>query len=77
MNKIRFLSDFRNLNRQLERKPYPMPKIRDMLLSLQVFQYAMTRELNMGCYHIFLGKEAGRLCTIILAWGSTSISAYQ
>ena len=26
-NCVRFLSDFRNLNRQLKRKPYPMPKI--------------------------------------------------
>ena len=27
-------SDFQNLNRQLKRKPYPMPKIREMLLNL-------------------------------------------
>ena len=25
-NRVRFLSDFRNLNKQLKRKPYPMPK---------------------------------------------------
>ena len=36
-NQIRFLSDFRNLNRQLKRKPYPMPKIREMLLNIEVF----------------------------------------
>ena len=34
-NLARFLSDFRNLNRQLERKPYPMPKITEMLLNLK------------------------------------------
>ena len=28
MNRVIFLSDFRNLNRQLKRNPYPMPKIR-------------------------------------------------
>ena len=38
-NNIRFLSDFRNLNRQLKRKPYPMPKIREILLNLEGFQY--------------------------------------
>ena len=27
-NRVRFLSDFRKLNSQLKRKPYPMPKIR-------------------------------------------------
>ena len=31
--RIRLLSDFHNLNRQLKRKPYPMPKIREMLLN--------------------------------------------
>ena len=33
-NRVRFLSDFWHLNRQLKRKPYPMPKIREMLLNL-------------------------------------------
>ena len=33
-NNVIFLSDFWNLNRQLKRKPYPMPKIREMLLNL-------------------------------------------
>ena len=31
-NRVRFLSDFRNLNKQLKRKPYPMPKINEMVL---------------------------------------------
>ena len=39
-NHVRFLSDLRHLNRQLKRKPYPMPKIREMLLNLEGFQYA-------------------------------------
>ena len=30
---IIFLSDFHNLNRQLKRKPYPVTKIREMLLN--------------------------------------------
>ena len=30
-NRVIFLSDFRSLNRQLKRMPYPMPKIREML----------------------------------------------
>ena len=33
-NCVRFLSDFRNLNRQLKRKPYPMTKIREMILNI-------------------------------------------
>ena len=50
--RIRFLSDFRNLNRQLKRKPYPMPKFCKMLLNLEGFQYATSLDLNMGCYYI-------------------------
>ena len=51
-NRVRFLSDFWNLNRQLKRKPFPMPKIREMLLNLEGFQYATSLDLNMGYYHI-------------------------
>ena len=31
-NQVRLLSDFRNLNKKLKRKPYPMPTINEMLL---------------------------------------------
>ena len=68
-NLVRFLSDFRNLNKQLKRKPYPMPKINTMLLKLEGFQYAMSLDLNMGYYHIRLSKNESKLCTIILQWG--------
>ena len=65
-NCVIFLSDFRNLNRQLKRKPYPMPKICQMLLNLKGFQYATSLYLNMGYYHISLSDQASNLCTIIL-----------
>ena len=47
-NCVRFLSVFWNLNRKLKRKPYPMSKIREMLSTLEGFQYATSPELNMG-----------------------------
>ena len=68
-NQVRFLSDFRNLNKQLNQKPYPMPKINEMLLKLQGFQYATSLDLNMGYYHIRLSKNARNLCRIILPEG--------
>ena len=46
-----------------------MPKIRGMILNLEGFQYAISLELNMGYYHIFLSKKASNLCTIILPCG--------
>ena len=51
-NRVRFISDFRNLNKQLKRKPYPMPKINEMLLKLEDFQYATSLDLNTGYYKI-------------------------
>ena len=37
LNRVCFLSNFRNLNKQLKPKPYPMLKINKMLLELEVF----------------------------------------
>ena len=68
MDCIRFLSDFRKLNRQLKRKPYAMPKMREIILNLEGLQYATSLDLNMGSYHILLSKEANNLWTIILPW---------
>ena len=45
---VRFLTDFRQLNKRLQRKPYPIPKILDMMQTLQGFTYATTLDLNMG-----------------------------
>ena len=36
-NTVRFLSDFRELNKNIKRKPYPIPKVQDMLLKLEGF----------------------------------------
>ena len=38
-NQVRFLSDFRNLNKKLRQKTHPMTKINDMLLKLEGFWY--------------------------------------
>lgn len=66
---VRFLSDFRKLNSMLRRKPFPIPKIQDMLQQLEGFTYASALDLNMGYYTIRLNPDAQKLCTIILPWG--------
>lgn len=67
--RIRFISDFRKLNQYLKRKPFPIPKIQDMLLKLKGFTYASALDLNMGYYTIRLDPDAQNLCTIVLPWG--------
>ena len=64
-----FLSDFGDLNRQLERKPCLMPKVGEILLKFEGFKYATSLDLNMGYYHICLSEEEISLCIIILPWG--------
>ena len=44
---VRFLTDFRKLNRIIKRKIYPLPNISDILQSLQGMKYATTLDLNM------------------------------
>ena len=66
---IRVLMDFRRLNAALKRKPFPLPRIADLLLKLEGFTYATALDLSMGYYHIPLTEEASKLCTTILPWG--------
>ena len=66
---IRVLTDFRRLNAVLKRKPFPLPKISDLLLKLNGFRYATAIDLSMGYYHIPLDEESQALCTTILPWG--------
>ena len=34
--RVRFISDFGRLNKQIKRKPYPLPHIKDMLNKLSI-----------------------------------------
>ena len=66
---VRFISDFCELNKCIKHKPFPIPKIQDLLLKLEGFQHAMSLNLNMGYYHIELMPFSKRLCTIVMPWG--------
>ncbi len=66
---LRSLADLREINKVIKRKPYPLPKISDMLQKLEGFWYATSLDLNMGYYHMRLTPYASRLCTIVLPWG--------
>ena len=66
---LRSIADLRELNKRIKRKPFPIPKIQDMLQKLEGFMYASSLDLNMGYYHIELTSNASRYCTIVLPWG--------
>ena len=71
---VRILTDFRKLNAVLKRKPFPLPKISDILQKLSGFKYATAIDLSMGYYHIPLDEASQKLCTTILPWGKIPIS---
>ena len=69
---VRFLTNFREVNKRLVRKPFPIPKICTVLQELEGFTYATALDLNMGYYTISLDPEAAKICTIIFPWGKYS-----
>ena len=66
---LRSLANFIELNKLIKCKPFPIPKINDMLQKLEGFLFATSLDLNMGYYHIELTPNASRLCTVVLPWG--------
>jgi hypothetical protein len=66
---VRILEDFRRLNAQIRRNPFPLPKISDLLRKLSGFKYATAIDLSMGYYHIPLDLETHKLCTTMFPWG--------
>jgi hypothetical protein len=67
-SRVHTISDFRELNKSIVRKPYPIPKISMILQELEDFTYATALDLNMGYYSIRLDPTASEMCTIIFPW---------
>ena len=66
------ITDFREVNKRLVRKPFPIPKISTVLQELEGFTYATTLDLNMGYYTIRLDPDSSKICTLIFPWGKYS-----
>eukprot|EP00804_Cyclotella_cryptica_P020531 CCRYP_003381-RA/>CCRYP_003381-RA protein AED:0.33 eAED:0.44 QI:0/0/0/1/0/0/3/0/548 len=71
-NTVRVVSDFREVNKRIVRKPFPIPKISTVLQELEGFTYATALDLNMGYYTIRLDPDESKICTIIFPWGKYS-----
>jgi hypothetical protein len=66
---VHILTDCRRLNAKIKIKPFPLPKIGDLLSKLSGLKYATAIDLSMGYYRVPLDFEAQKLCTAILPWG--------
>jgi hypothetical protein len=62
---VQTISNFRELNKRIVRRPYPIPKISTTLQKLEGFTYATALDLSMGYYTIRLDPMAVEMCTII------------
>jgi hypothetical protein len=69
---VQTISDLRELNKRIVRRPYPIPKISTTLQELEGFTYATTLDLNMGYYSIRLDPMAVEMCTIIFPFSKYS-----
>ena len=66
---VRFITDFRKVNNQILRKPFPIPRIADTLQQLEGFTFASALDLNMGYYTIPLHECSKDVTTIVTEFG--------
>jgi len=65
---VRMIKDFREVNKHLVRKLFPIPKISTVLQELEGFTYATTLDLNVGYYTFRLDPDSSKICTLIFPW---------
>ena len=66
---VRSITDFRKVNGQILRKPFPIPRIADTLQQLEGFTFALVLDLNMGYCTIPLAECSKDITTIVTEFG--------
>ena len=67
--RVRFITDYRELNKSIRRKPWPMPHITDLIQDIGAYTYVTAIDLSMGYYHLRLSDELSDMSTFILPFG--------
>jgi len=68
-NRVRWVSDFRELNELLERRPYPIPRIQDIMNKRGKYTHFTKIDLSMQYYCFELDDASKKLCTIVTPYG--------
>ena len=60
-NRVRWISDFRALNKAIRRKKYPLPRIQDILNRRSVYKFFTKINISMQYYSFILDDESSDL----------------
>ena len=67
--RVRWISDFRGLNKALKRKVWPMPLISELLAKRSGYQFMSKIDISMQYYTFELDEESKDICTIATSFG--------